>query len=103
MLWEQVAAKITSMGGTLLMDRKVVELKHFNGRIISIDSLTSNGQSRTTYQFDHVISTMPVRSLVRAFKPNLPQSIAKAAESLKYRDFVTVALVIDSSDLFGQF
>ncbi|PSR29577.1 MAG: FAD-dependent oxidoreductase [Sulfobacillus benefaciens] len=100
MLWEQVAAKVTQMGGTLLMGQKVVELRHFNGRITSIDSLFDKEQSRITYQFDHVISTMPVRSLVRALRPNLPQAVTKAAEALKYRDFITVALVIDSPNLF---
>src|SRR5690606_6833961 len=49
---------------------------------------------------DHVISTMPVRSLVRALDPDPPEHIRAAAEGLRYRDFLTVALIIDEPDLF---
>ena len=43
---------------------------------------------------------MPLRSLIRALTPTAPDSVVAAANALKYRDFLTVALVVDKPDLF---
>jgi protoporphyrinogen oxidase len=43
---------------------------------------------------------MPVRSLVRALDPAVPAPIRTAAEGLRYRDFLVVALMLDREDLF---
>jgi len=59
---------------------------------------TPDGEVR--FEADHVISTMPVRSLVRSFDPPAPPPIREAAEGLKYRDFLVVALMLDRADLF---
>jgi protoporphyrinogen oxidase len=49
---------------------------------------------------DHVISTMPVRSLVRALECDVPRHVREAGDGLKYRDFLQVALILDREDLF---
>ena len=43
---------------------------------------------------------MPIRELVRKMSPAVPQEVLDAANNLGYRDFLTVALVIDKADLF---
>jgi protoporphyrinogen oxidase len=43
---------------------------------------------------------MPIRELVLSFNPPAPANVIAAGRSLKYRDFLTVALVIDAPDLF---
>jgi protoporphyrinogen oxidase len=43
---------------------------------------------------------MPIRSLVRALDPSPPPAVCEAAEGLGYRDFVTVALVLDQENPF---
>jgi protoporphyrinogen oxidase len=43
---------------------------------------------------------MPVRELVRAITPPAPAPVREAAEGLKYRDFLTVALMLDKQNLF---
>ena len=40
---------------------------------------------------------MPIRELVGALDPAAPAEVVAAANSLKYRDFITVALIIDQS------
>ena len=47
-----------------------------------------------SYEADEVISTMPYSSLVRALDPAPPAPVLAAADALKYRDFLTVALVV---------
>ncbi|MER5647102.1 NAD(P)/FAD-dependent oxidoreductase [Streptosporangium sp. NPDC002524] len=43
---------------------------------------------------DHLVSSMPLTALIRAFGPDVPDAVAEAAAGLKYRDFLTVALVV---------
>jgi protoporphyrinogen oxidase len=52
------------------------------------------------FEAEHFISTMPVRSLVRAMSPAAPAGVREAAEGLKYRDFVVVALMLNRDNLF---
>ncbi|MEP6591998.1 MAG: FAD-dependent oxidoreductase, partial [Gemmatimonadota bacterium] len=49
---------------------------------------------------DHVISTTDVRSLVRAIEPAVPAPVRAAAEGLRYRDFLVVALILETEKLF---
>jgi hypothetical protein len=53
-----------------------------------------------TIQVEHVISSMPVRELVRCLEPAPPPEVRAAAERLRYRDFLTVGLVVARDDLF---
>ena len=43
---------------------------------------------------DDVISSMPISALVRAMDPPAPAEVVEAADDLRYRDFLTVALVV---------
>ncbi len=43
---------------------------------------------------------MPIRELVWKLEPAPPVEVLKAANMLNYRDFLTVALIIDQPDLF---
>jgi hypothetical protein len=46
------------------------------------------------------VSSMPVRELVRALDPPPPPDVLAAADRLRYRDFLTVALVVDRAEVF---
>ncbi len=43
---------------------------------------------------------MPVRELVESLSPAAPEEVLRAARSLKYRDFLTVALIVDQPETF---
>jgi protoporphyrinogen oxidase len=43
---------------------------------------------------------MPLKHLVRSIKPAPPAAVQVAGEGLNYRDFLTVALILDGEDLF---
>src|SRR5438093_5633576 len=43
---------------------------------------------------------MPIRELMQQFQPTVPEEILQAAGQLQYRDFVTVALIINRADVF---
>jgi protoporphyrinogen oxidase len=47
-----------------------------------------------------VISSLPLRATVGLTQPAAPEPVQEAARGLRYRDFLTVALVLDGEDLF---
>ena len=49
---------------------------------------------------EHVISSMPIRELVAQIEPPLPERALQAARSLRYRDFLTVGLIVQDREPF---
>jgi protoporphyrinogen oxidase len=47
-----------------------------------------------------VISSLPLRSTISITEPEPPVDVRDAARGLRYRDFLTVSLVIEGKDLF---
>jgi protoporphyrinogen oxidase len=97
-MWEVCRDKLIALGGRVLMRHEVSAIEVQRGRAVAVRASTASGEVRIAA--DHVISTMPVRSLVRALEPAPPESIRGAGEGLKYRDFLTVALILDRASLF---
>jgi protoporphyrinogen oxidase len=97
-MWETAKRRIEEMGGRVLMGHEVASLEHSGGRITAVGVRTASGVSRIAG--DHFISTMPLRNLSRALNPQPPAAIRSAGEGLNYRDFLTVALMIEADSLF---
>ncbi len=97
-MWEMCTDKLIAMGGSVRMQNKVEALEHANGRIVAARVKTPEGVVRI--EGEHFISTMPIRSLVRALEPRPPESVQKAGDGLRYRDFLVVALILDQEKLF---
>ena len=43
---------------------------------------------------------MPLADLIAGFDPPAPEAVLASARGLRYRDFITVALIIDQAELF---
>jgi protoporphyrinogen oxidase len=56
--------------------------------------LKANDDSLTFGPYDHVISSAPITEILSAISPPLPAEALAAAASLKYRDFILVALIL---------
>ncbi len=97
-MWEKAAEKLKGLGGEVLMHHKVEHIEHENGRIAAVRARTPEGERR--FEAEHFISTMPVRSLVRAMEPAPPRVVRESGEGLRYRDFLLVALILEQEDLF---
>jgi len=91
MMWEAAARKIRGFGGRIEMDRMVtgLSLDETSG-VWTVTSRDSSGAEQT-WRAHRVISSAPIRDLMRAIKP-APLSLLHARE-LKYRDFLTVVLI----------
>jgi protoporphyrinogen oxidase len=97
-MWEMTRDRILAMGGAVLMQHQVTAVEVRDGKAVAVRAATPDGETR--FAADHVISTTDVRALVAAIEPPAPPAIRAAGEGLRYRDFLTVALMIDRADLF---
>ena len=97
-MWETAAEKIRGFGGEVHLRHEVTSLEHRAGRIVAARVRTPDGPRRI--EADHFITTMPLRNLARSLDPSPPAAIRAAGDGLNYRDFLTVALMIDSDDVF---
>ena len=93
-MWERVQAVLAERGHPVLMSRPVEQINWHPGQV---GSVVAGGGTFTGTDF---VSTLPVRDLVEKLEPPAPDEILKAARSLRYRDFLTVALVVDRTDVF---
>ncbi|QIQ87379.1 NAD(P)/FAD-dependent oxidoreductase [Erythrobacter sp.] len=96
MMWDAARDHILASGrGELLMGHALERLASDGaGWTMTARSKTGTAQIRAK----DVISSAPMRELAKRLHP-LPESTLQASK-LRYRDFLTVALMIDSEDLF---
>lgn len=98
MMWEAAASHVRNRGGRIHMGTRLESLR-WNERIgmWTIGTVGAEGMWRP-HTARHVISSAPIRELVAAIHPQ-PICVA-AADKLRYRDFITVALIVDKPNLF---
>jgi protoporphyrinogen oxidase len=93
-MWETMADEIIAAGGEVRLNTPVTKLEIRDGDIVAIEA----GGERI--EPSHVISSLPLRNTVGMAGAAAPGEVQAAAQGLRYRDFLTVALVIDGEDLF---
>ncbi len=98
MMWEAAARKIAAQGGRILMGRELVGLEFDADRNLWRIEVATTGGERETYTARHVVSSAPLRELVERITPT-PISLLHA-RALRYRDFLTVALMVRKDELF---
>jgi protoporphyrinogen oxidase len=97
-MWETCRDRVVERGGEVCTEHWVEALEMRDDRIVAARARTPHGTVRI--HGDHFISTMPVRSLVRAVDPAPPAAVQEAGEGLRYRDFLVVALMLRQDNLF---
>ncbi len=98
MMWQTIADILTKNGCELRMGSKVDGILWSNNRIEAIRA--SHAGSSEIITGTDFISSMPLRDAIGSFQPCLPEDVSNAARALKYRDFLTVALILNKNDVF---
>ncbi len=98
-MWEVARDKVKLGGSAVHMDARVETIEHDDSSITAFVTRDSKGRE-TRYLGHNFISTLPIRHLIRAMRPVAPPEVVKAAESLRYRDFLTVVLIVDKAETF---
>jgi protoporphyrinogen oxidase len=93
-MWEQMTADIQEQGGEVRLNAPVTRLVVSEGRVTEV---IAGGE---TYHPSHVISSLPLRTTVGITEPPAPLEVRDAARGLRYREFLTVLLVMNGQDLF---
>lgn len=98
MMWNAVQERIEQGGGSVRMRTEAVQIRRQGNRI---DSVVVSCQGKTAIvQGTHFISSMPITECLKKLDPPPPPAVLSAAETLHYRDFLTVCLIINQPDLF---
>jgi protoporphyrinogen oxidase len=98
MMWEKFHEVIGQRGGQVELNTGVRTIHHDNRTVTAVDVEREGRVERVPASA--VLSTMPLRQLIRSLSPAAPPEVAAAAGRLNYRDFITVALIIDAPNLF---
>jgi protoporphyrinogen oxidase len=98
MMWNAVKERIERHGGEVRMNAGVIGI-HRNSNGIESVVVGCNG-NKETIRGTHFISSMPVTEFIKRLDPPAPPAVLHAAEKLKYRDFLTVCLIVNKPDLF---
>ncbi len=93
-VYEKMADLLAGHGGRIHMQSPVRRILHSGFDVHGVE--LQGGQVET---FDHVVSTMPLTSLVRELA-DVPEGVQTAVDSLTFRNTMLVYLHIDSDSLF---
>jgi protoporphyrinogen oxidase len=97
MMWTAVKDRLESQGAAVRLNTEVVGIARVGSRIERV-VVSCNGHTESI-QGTHFISSMPVTEFIKKLDSPSPASL-RAAEELRYRDFLTVCLIVKKADLF---
>src|SRR5205085_2237203 len=102
MMWEACAEKTKAMGGKIEMGCRVTRCFYDDASgSWAVEYKNRQGNS-LTLESEHIISSAPMRELVCGLTPTVSERTRRAAESLKYRDFLTVMLILKERNKFSD-
>jgi len=98
MMWERFQEAIESRRGQLRLGAEVTRLCLEDGRISRV-ACREDGEERE-FPVHHVISSMPIATLIDRLDPKAPLEVCNAAHGLSYRAFVIVVLIVNKRQVF---
>ncbi|MFI5301880.1 MAG: NAD(P)/FAD-dependent oxidoreductase, partial [Polyangiales bacterium] len=93
MMWDACTTKIRALGGKVILGARVVGAAwREDSRTWRVEVEREDGK-REYFEGTDLVSSAPMRTLASALTPALPAPIVETANKLRYRDFLTVALM----------
>jgi protoporphyrinogen oxidase len=93
-MWDFMTQRIREEGGEVRLEAPVTSILVEDGEITQV---VGGG---VTYTPSAVISSLALRDTVKLARPDKAEAVDEAAKALRYRDFMTIALVVEGQDLF---
>jgi protoporphyrinogen oxidase len=101
-MWEAAAEQVRSHGGTVRLGMDVDRLEYDpDKKEWTVGATSTDGESES-FRCDHVISSAAIAELADTIRPAPPEAVLSAAHALRYRDFLTVALIVRDVDCFDD-
>lgn len=93
--WSTVAENIKSLGGEIVMNANVTDIKFKDNNIVSVIA------NDIVYKGDIFISSMPIKDLINSMhgNKNINKNVTRIANGLPYRDFLTVGILVDKLNI----
>ncbi|MEM8779904.1 MAG: NAD(P)/FAD-dependent oxidoreductase [Cyanobacteria bacterium P01_G01_bin.49] len=98
MMWERFQEKLEAQGNPVLLKTEVIKVERQEQRITRI--IAKKGDETFELTGEQFINTLPITALMHRLDPLPPENVLKAADGLKYRDFLIVPIVINQEHLF---
>jgi len=95
-MWETMTDDIREKGGEVRLESPVTKLEFEGDRCVRVHV----GDEGEVIEPSYVISSLPLRNTDGLADPAPRTEVKAAAKGLRYRDFLTVSLVLDGEDLF---
>ncbi len=96
-MWETLAEQLNQQGYPVLMERPVVRICHERGMVTRVTTRGAYGEE--SFEGANFISSMPIRDLINALDPRPPEEVFRAANGLRYRDFLIVSLIVNRKEV----
>lgn len=98
-MWESCTRGLAKKGVETHLEKRVDSIRWGDGRVKSVRISGPDGQM-TEAEGDHFLSSMPIRTLLHSMDPVPPKAVVEAADKLRYRDYLTVVLILDQEEVF---
>lgn len=99
LMWERMRSHIEAQGGQVVPEIRVGAVCHRHGRVECVHGRGGDGE-RVEFDGGQFISSMALRDLILALDPPPPDEVLRAAHALRYRDFLSVVLIVDRAEVF---
>ena len=97
-MWEAFRDRVEERGIEVRLNHRCIGIRHSGGRLETV-VVDSDGDA-TEHAVDAVLSSLPLRDLIRALDPAAPHDVAAAAERLRYRELCLVAVMVEGDQPF---
>ena len=96
MMWETAAEKLGNKGYKILFKSGVKEIvTNTNGEGYKVTLFNED-----TIECKYILSSMPLAHLPKTIKPHPPKDVQAAGKNLGFRDFLSVALIVEQQKSF---
>lgn len=94
MMWQRTRERIEEFGSQVVMNHEVEKIFWEPGRVTGVQA------GGRLFQGAHFVSSLPIRELIEKLDPVPPEQLRAEATAFQYRDFLTVALILQRDALF---
>jgi protoporphyrinogen oxidase len=99
MMWNAVKEEIERREGSVRLGCQVVRVNRTGNRVDSVVVAAADGREELVGGTDF-ISSMPLTDFIERLDPPAPSEVLAAAGKLRYRDFLTVVLIVNRPHIF---
>ena len=100
MLWNRVRELVEHRGAQVSLNARIVAIRHHQWRVTSV--LVERDGKLDEVAGSDFISSMPITELIKKLDPAPPAPLIDAASRLRYRDFLTVCLIVNQARVFDD-